>query len=77
MPVALMGQLLPPNPSVGWIAVSNLGRHVIWNFFSHDDPYSGERQWRGYIVFNFTVNEGKRMLNPSHDEEEASTAETR
>ena len=38
--------------------------------FPHSCPTNGERLIRGYTKFDFTVDEGKGRLNPSHDKNE-------
>ena len=72
-PVVPVAELITSSPSDGWVVSSNLG--VIWGF-SHTTSNSGERLGRGYTKFDFTVDEGKRLLDPSRDKKEkASIAE--
>ena len=69
--VAPVVQLATPKPSL------TLGRefesrcsHTNWNFSSYIYiliPTSRGRSIRGYTKFEFTVDEGKGRLNPSHD----------
>ena len=62
-PVAPVAQLVTSKSSDGRVAGSHLGAVTLYGFSSVTMPKSGQRPYRGYTSFDFTVDEGSGLFS--------------